>query len=67
MTHDLDLADVADRAVIVMEQGRLVEQGPPEVLAASGGIYARLRDLDRVTSVDQAGVRPTIPTTLSRR
>jgi ATP-binding cassette, subfamily B, bacterial len=48
VTHDLGLADVADR-VIVVEHGHVVEQGPPERLAAAGGTYAWLRQLDRVS------------------
>lgn len=41
MTHRLSLARSADR-VVVLEGGRVVEEGPPEVLRRRGGRYARL-------------------------
>ncbi|EST28468.1 hypothetical protein N566_22720 [Streptomycetaceae bacterium MP113-05] len=42
IAHRLSTVDVADR-VLVMEDGRIVEDGPPSVLTAAGdGRYARL-------------------------
>jgi ABC-type multidrug transport system fused ATPase/permease subunit len=31
--------------VVVLDNGRIVEQGPPAVLLAAGGAYARLHEL----------------------
>ena len=43
--HDLAfIADVADR-VLVMDEGRVAEQGTPAELLARGGLYARLQVL----------------------
>ncbi len=41
IAHRLSTVDVADR-VLVMEDGRIVEDGPPGVLTAGDGRYARL-------------------------
>jgi subfamily B ATP-binding cassette protein MsbA len=41
VAHRLSTIEHADR-VVVMEQGRIVEQGAPTHLLASGGAYARL-------------------------
>jgi len=41
VSHRLSLADRADR-VVVLDGGRVVEQGPPGELLAVGGAYARL-------------------------
>ena len=41
VSHRLSLADRADR-VVVLDGGRVVEQGPPGELLAAGGAYARL-------------------------
>jgi ATP-binding cassette, subfamily B, multidrug efflux pump len=41
MTHRLRAAQIADR-VVVLDAGRVVEQGPHEDLVGAGGLYARL-------------------------
>ncbi|WP_416482416.1 hypothetical protein [Streptomyces sp. CL12] len=41
VAHRLSPAETAD-VVVVMENGRVVEQGRPDELRASGGAYARL-------------------------
>jgi subfamily B ATP-binding cassette protein MsbA len=41
VAHRLSTIEHADR-VVVMERGRIVEQGAPAQLLASGGAYARL-------------------------
>jgi ABC-type multidrug transport system fused ATPase/permease subunit len=41
IAHRLSTVQIADR-VLVIEDGRIVEDGPPARLAASGGRYARL-------------------------
>jgi ATP-binding cassette subfamily B protein len=43
IAHRLSTVEIADR-VLVMEHGRIVEDGPPAELAASGGRYAALND-----------------------
>ena len=42
IAHRLSTIEHADR-VVVMEQGRIVEQGPHAELLTRGGLYARLR------------------------
>lgn len=44
VTHRLMAASVADR-IVVLEGGRIVEQGTPAALLAEGGHYARLHAL----------------------
>ncbi|MGB1656897.1 MAG: ABC transporter ATP-binding protein [Longimicrobiales bacterium] len=41
ITHRLDLARQADR-VVVVDRGRIVEDGPPETLEAKGGAFREL-------------------------
>lgn len=41
ITHSIALARTADR-VLVLENGRIVEDGPPEQLVAQGGTFNRL-------------------------
>jgi ATP-binding cassette subfamily B protein len=41
ISHRLGMARLADR-VLVLQGGRLVEDGPHDLLAAAGGLYARL-------------------------
>ncbi len=41
IAHRLSTVEVADR-VVVLQHGRIVEDGPPEVLVAGGGRYADL-------------------------
>jgi ATP-binding cassette subfamily B protein len=40
-TQRLSTLDVADRAIVI-EEGRVVEDGPPAQLARAGGAFARL-------------------------
>jgi ATP-binding cassette subfamily B protein len=44
IAHRLATVRQADR-IVVMDDGRIVEQGSHGVLAASGGLYARLAAL----------------------
>ncbi|WP_051325973.1 ABC transporter ATP-binding protein [Glycomyces tenuis] len=41
IAHRLSTVEIADR-VLVLESGRIIEDGPPEVLVDSGGDYAEL-------------------------
>lgn len=50
ITHNLATSREAD-IVVVLEDGRIAEQGPPEKLLAAGGAFARLyQGLDPTTS-----------------
>lgn len=44
IAHRLSTVQRADR-IVVLEHGRIVEQGPPAVLMQQGGLYARLASL----------------------
>ena len=46
VSHRLNLAAAADR-VVVMDQGRVVQEGPHSVLIAEEGLYKRLWSLQR--------------------
>lgn len=47
IAHRLSTVQRADR-IVVLEQGRIVEQGPPQTLLQQGGLYARLARLQLV-------------------
>jgi len=54
VSHRLSLADRADR-VVVLDGGRVVEQGPPGELLAVGGAYARLWALQHPRELSLTG------------
>ena len=54
VSHRLGLAARADR-VVVLDGGRVVEQGPPGELLAAGGAYARLWDLQHPRELSMTG------------
>ena len=47
VTHRLASVAHADR-VFVLDRGRLVEEGPPDVLLAQGGAYAAMWQRQRL-------------------
>ena len=54
VSHRLSLAARADR-VVVLDGGRVVEQGPPGELLAAGGAYARLWSLQHPAELAMSG------------
>ena len=54
VSHRLSLAARADR-VVVLDGGRVVEQGPPRDLLAAGGSYARLWALQHPIELAMSG------------
>ena len=44
IAHRLSTVRCADR-IVVLQDGRIVESGPPEELLSRGGVYARLHQL----------------------
>jgi ATP-binding cassette subfamily B protein len=54
VSHHLNMADRADR-VVVLDGGRVVEQGPPGELLAAGGAYARLWALQHPRELSLTG------------
>jgi len=55
IAHRLATVRKADR-IVVMEQGRIVEQGSPDTLKQAGGLYARLADLQLTDRERPAGI-----------
>ncbi len=49
-THRLAAAELCDR-VVVLDQGRVIEEGPPSELARRGGRYAHLLTLQRLDNM----------------
>jgi ATP-binding cassette subfamily B protein len=56
-SHRLSVAAIADR-VVVLERGRIVEDGSPRALLANGSEFARLWGLQRELGPEFAAVRP---------
>ncbi len=50
-THRLAAAELCDR-VLVLERGRVIEEGTPAALAAAGGRYAHLLALQRLEALE---------------
>jgi ATP-binding cassette subfamily B protein len=50
-THRLAAAELCDR-VVVLDQGKVVEEGPPAELARRGGRYAHLLTLQRLDNLE---------------
>ncbi|GAA4410805.1 ABC transporter ATP-binding protein [Fodinibacter luteus] len=56
ISHDVDLVSCADR-ILVINDGRIVQEGPPQVLARTSGPYADL--FGRATAAGTPGAAPT--------
>ncbi|AUX19768.1 ABC transporter [Sorangium cellulosum] len=54
IAHRLSTTTRADR-VVVLDQGRVVEQGPPDALLRRGGVYRRMMDLWRAQAAAPRG------------
>jgi ATP-binding cassette, subfamily B, bacterial len=52
ITHELNLARDAD-LVVVLDQGRVIEVGPPDALLATGGPFSRLWQSSQVRNTQQ--------------
>lgn len=47
VAHRMAAVEAADH-IVVLEEGQVVESGSPKFLIANGGLYARLREMDRL-------------------
>jgi ABC-type multidrug transport system fused ATPase/permease subunit len=57
IAHRLSTVRAADR-ILVLQRGRLVEQGSHDELIAQGGLYARLHELQFSREHASAGALP---------
>jgi ATP-binding cassette subfamily B protein len=58
IAHRLSTVRMVDR-ILVLQRGRMVEQGTHDELLRSGGLYARLHDLHFLRS--ESGHEPSLP------
>lgn len=56
-THRIPVCEIAD-LIVVLERGRIVEQGPPDALARAQGPYARALQLHQDAVASGAGRAP---------
>jgi ATP-binding cassette subfamily B protein len=66
IAHRLATIRSADR-IVVMDAGRIVEEGTHDVLVARGGLYARLAKLQFEASAQQSGPHPQTRLQISKR
>ena len=66
IAHRLATVLKADR-ILVMESGRIVEEGTHRSLVAKGGIYARLAKLQFETGARRFRARPSSPRFMPRQ